>query len=34
MKSGYLSSVKIKLDEFSKFLADKPWFAGNEVIIA
>lgn len=31
MKEGYLKTARAKLEEMSKYLADKPWFAGNEV---
>ena len=31
MKEGYLTTARAKLEEMSKYLGDKPWFAGNEV---
>ena len=33
MKEKYLTTARAKLEEMSKFLGDKPWFAGNEVDI-
>ncbi|XP_003386865.1 PREDICTED: glutathione S-transferase Mu 3-like [Amphimedon queenslandica] len=31
MKEEYLKTVRAKLEEMSKYLGDKPWFAGNEI---
>ena len=31
MKDDYIKNVKTKITTFSKFLGDKPWFAGKEV---
>ena len=31
MKEEYLKTARAKLEEMSKYLGDKPWFAGNEV---
>ncbi|XP_013417454.1 glutathione S-transferase Yb-3 [Lingula anatina] len=34
LKIGYLAVLPTKLEEFSEFLGDLPWFAGNEISIA
>ena len=31
MKDDYIKNVKTKITTFSKFLGDKPWFAGKEI---
>ena len=31
MKAEYLQLVDAKIQQFSAFLGDKPWFAGDEV---
>ena len=33
MKADYIKNVKDKIERFSKFLGDNPWFTGKNVSI-
>ena len=33
MRADYIQNVKAKIENFSKFLGNKPWFVGKEVHI-